>query len=106
MRASLIILTVSAVCRDVHPDSLNTYSITFALWMGVHFPQEGVEEPDIQPSHAGAGETERGVNAQHRDREREGATRMEPPPRFSHTPDAPPWEKGRHHLRAPCAGLL
>ena len=59
MRASLTTLAVSAVCRDVHPDSPNTYGITFALWIGVHFTQEGVEELDLQPYHAGKEYTDR-----------------------------------------------
>ena len=59
MRASLTTLAVSAVHRDVHPDSHNTYGITFALRIGVHFPQEGVEELDLQPYHAGKEYTDR-----------------------------------------------
>jgi hypothetical protein len=59
MRASLTTLAVSAVYRDMHPDSPNTYGITFALQIGVHFPQEGVEELDLQPYHAGKEYTDR-----------------------------------------------
>ena len=63
MRASLTTLAVSAVYRNMHPDSPNTYGITFALQIGVHFPQEGAAtsgcavvaeaEPGTQPPQAG-----------------------------------------------------
>jgi len=59
MSASRTTLAVSVVCRDVHPDSPNTYDITFALWIGVHFPQEGVEELYLQPYHTGKEYTDR-----------------------------------------------
>ena len=52
----------AAIPRDMRPDSTSTYGITFAFWIGVHFPQEGAAtsgcavvaevEPGTQPPQA------------------------------------------------------